>query len=186
MFDGLSTLFRNLGGLFTWWVMINPWSQGLRIRLGKHVKKVGSGIHLKIPGIDKFVIKSIRLRTIDLGIQTITTADGKTVTVAGNISFTIVDVEKLFNTLHNAEDTIADFGMSAIAKYIAVTESNMVYPEAVADHATRSISLSDYGLGNAQLNITDFAFVKTYRFIKDDRRYFGSPSLETHISSRDD
>jgi len=91
-----SRLIEKFRSLFIWWVIITPWEQVLRVRLGKHLKLLEEGIHLKIPGIDYIFRQSTRMRVGLLPTQTLTTEDNKTLTIRGMIVYSIADLELLY------------------------------------------------------------------------------------------
>lgn len=164
------------------WVVISPWEQGLRVRLGKHVRVLGAGVHLRIPGLDVVHIQSVRRRISTIGTQTLTTTDDRTITVAGSLGYEIADIEKLYRGLHHAEDTLQQLGRRAIAKYVTIHQLSDCTPrqlEGLADE----LAFEEYGLHNPELAITDFAVVKTYRLI-GDRQYgtYGTALSTEHVS----
>ena len=59
-----------IGDLFTWIVIVAPWEQALRIRLGKRVKLCKAGCYLRIPFIDRIYRQSIRRRLSYFQTQT--------------------------------------------------------------------------------------------------------------------
>lgn len=181
----LNQILSKLGQLFNWWVTVAPWEQALRIRLGKHVTLLKAGIHLRIPWIDRVYRQSIRVRTADLeGVQTVTTRDGHAVTASGNIKYQIDDIHKLYDTLHHAEDTVIDLTMAAIAQFVSTHDKDEISPVRVESFAEQEINLGRYGLGNVEVNVTDFAFTPTFRLIQDSRRYPMGDDLNTYTPDR--
>ena len=167
----LYDIFAKVGGLFRWWVVVAPWEQAVRVRLGKRATLLHPGLHLRIPGLDRVYRESVRLRTVDLGLQTISTTDGKTVTLSGFIRYKVVDLLEVMNALHHPEDTLADEAMGAIAKCVQTSMAASVTPSAVEEAATLAVQDIGYGLGCMSVGITDFAFVRTYRIIQEARRW---------------
>jgi len=86
---------------FTWWIAVQPWEQGLRIRMGKHEKLLKPGLHFRIPVIDKVYVQTDRLRMVNIPVQTLTTKDAKTVTITTAFSYSICDISKLYHTLYH-------------------------------------------------------------------------------------
>jgi regulator of protease activity HflC (stomatin/prohibitin superfamily) len=171
-------LIRQLFTAFRWWVIIQPWEQAVRCRLGKHVRTLGPGIHLRLPFIDAVFIQSIRRRMLHLPTQTVATKDGKTVTLGGAAAYEIADVRKLYETLHDAAGTIENLCLCAIAEVVATHQASECLPIFIGNEATKLVKFEDYGLGGAQICVTDFAFVKTFRLINDQRWSRGG-SLDT-------
>ncbi len=164
-----TNIFSNIKGIFTWWVIIAPWEQALRIRLGKHVRLLQAGVCLKIPGMDVIYKQPTRVRTVDIGLQTVTTIDKQVITVAGNVQFQIDDLEVLYRTIHNPSSVIIDFAASHIAHFIATHTTEDCTPQAICQYATQQLELSKYGLKEGQVNLTDFALVRTFRLIQESR-----------------
>jgi len=184
MFQGLLEIFRSFGRLFIWWVTFAPWEQGLRVRLGRHVKLLGAGVHLRLPLIDAIYRQSTRLRFSDLKPQTVTTADGHTLTFAGYIGYTINDVKLLYETLHHAEDAVCAIAMGAISDYVFTHTLEECAPDTVQSAIIESLNLAKFGLGGAYVVLTTFARVKTYRLIMDEHPYSTGDSLSTQRDER--
>ncbi len=172
--EGLRQFFRALQV----WVTIAPWEQGLRVRLGRRVKLLHAGIHLKLPIIDVLYIQTVRIRISSLGRQTATTQDGKAVTLSGAVGYAIEDIEKLYRSLHHAEDTIQSLARARIAQFIAVHSADECrsYMEQQIS-ADLGHELSAYGLSEVRVYVTEFAIVRTYRLIGDygGSNAFGGP-----------
>lgn len=167
--NAVRELLNALRGLLVWWVIVAPWEQALRVRLGKHVTLLGTGVHLRVPGIDRIYRQSVRQRTADLRTQTLTTSDGHTVTLAGTIRYAIGDIERLYETLHHAEATIIDLAAGAIAEEVASRTRFGLAPERLAQAVNERLDLERFGLADGRVYITDFAFVRTFRLIQDQR-----------------
>jgi regulator of protease activity HflC (stomatin/prohibitin superfamily) len=176
----LQELLGSLGKLFKWWFVVVPWEQALRIRAGKHVTKLGAGIHMRIPFLDRLYVQSTRMRWVELPEQTLSTADGKVISLQGMLGYSIVNLEKLYRTLHHANATLQGEAMSLIARYIHGHLMEECKPVILEDFLSGSLKLDKYGIGNTQLSITDFAVAKTYRLITSSDRYLAGDSLTTH------
>lgn len=179
MGDTLARLFNNVKGWLTWWVIVAPWERALRVRLGKRVVVLDAGIHFRIPGVDRIHIQGIRMRAADLPLQTVTTKDGKAITMAGVLQYAIYDLLKLYNTLQHAEDTIVNLATAIIAQYVATHGLDDCTPAAIQQYVDENIDLSQYGIDQVKCSVVDYAVVKTYRIIKDERRMSYGDSLST-------
>ena len=164
-------VFAKLSGLFKWWIIVAPWEQAVRVRLGKEDALLGPGPHLRIPGVDRIYSESVRLRTVDLGVQTIATQDGKPVTLSGFIRFRVENLLDVINTLHQPEDTLTDEAMGATAMIIRNSTSAFLEAADVELAATLAVRKVGSGLADMSVSITDFAFVRVYRLIDNDRRW---------------
>lgn len=167
MINSFWSLLDRFLGLFTWWVTVTPWEQALRVRLGKRVTRLVPGIHLKIPVIDAIYKQSVRLRSACLPVQTITTSDGKTITLAAVLNYEIRDIELLYMTLHHAEDTLRNLATGAIAAYVRSRPLSECGPEDIVVGV--GLDLDRYGIETAGIQVIDYAVVRTYRLIMDSK-----------------
>lgn len=58
LFGAIFRFFRQ----FQIWVVVAPWEQAVRVRLGKHLSVLNAGVHLKLPFADLVYLQSVRLR----------------------------------------------------------------------------------------------------------------------------
>lgn len=149
------------------WVVVQPWEQALRVRLGQRVTRLGPGLHLKVPVVDAIYRQSVRVRWCDLPVQTISTADGKTVTLSVVLGYQIADIERLYQTLHHAEATLRNLTLSAVAEAVHALPSSECTPHAIEDRVVRALDFERFGVADARISVTDFAFVRTFRLIQD-------------------
>ena len=179
--EWLQTLLNNFAEAFRWWFMLQPWEQGLRVRMGKRIKKFEGGIHFKFPYVDKLFIQNTRTRITDLASQTITTKDGKTVTLSGAIQYRVVDIRPLYNRLHMAENTVAQMVQGAIAETVSIASVAELSPKKLRRgvYAACFTRLMELGLGDIHIIITDFAVVKTLRLITGEMYRYNEHALQT-------
>ena len=161
----IQELFRQIGNLFRWWFVVAPWEQAVRVRMGTKVDVLDAGVHLRIPIADRIFRQSIRRRFTTVPTQTVTTLDGKTVTISGGIGYSIKDIGMLYDTLHDAEDTVQIAAQGVVAKFIAERQLSSVQPSEIEGVVPEALKLEQYGLGEVEFCVTDFAVVRTYRLI---------------------
>lgn len=194
----IADLFFQIKRLFQWWVVVAPWEEAVRIRAGgEDVKlgpirilrgkkeKVGAGIHWVIPYIDRIFKQSIRLRVGTLPSQNLTTADGHSLTLSCVLFYEISDLLKLYEKLHDADDTITGMAAAAIAEFVGTHTKAECTPANVELEANRLFSTRGLGVKGTKLNIITFSYCKTYRFITGDAELniYGD-SLNTRYDSR--
>lgn len=180
--NALSQILSGFRSALQWWVVLAPWEAGLRVRRGKSVTVLGAGIHLRIPFLDRFFVQSTRYRITDLPIQTLTTRDGVTVTLKGQVAYRIADIERLYDTIHSAEATIASVVLSEISRFVVTRRAEVCGPHDIEAAGTLTLQerLTAFGLADADLTITDYAKVRTYRLITQDIWSAHAPALDTH------
>lgn len=172
-------LITRLTRILVWWAVVNPWERALRVRLGKHVVKLGPGVHLKIPFVDAVFKQSVRRRLANLPLQTLTTRDGKTLSLSGVVGYAVADLDQLYATLQHAEDTIINLALAAIADFVHTHDTADCQPADVATEAVATMSLEKYGLGEVSIHLTDFVYAKAYRLLSDTQWGKHGDSLQT-------
>lgn len=177
--EWLQGLFDRFAEAFRWFYILQPWEQALRVRCGRWIKKHEGGVHFKIPYIDWIFKQNCRLRISDIPNQTITTLDDHTITVAGALKYRVADVTPLYMNLHMAEDTIAQTVQGILTEKIAWSTLDDCEPEKLMDHVNNRLDLQRWGLAEYEFILTDFARVKTYRFITGDLNRWKNHALAT-------
>jgi regulator of protease activity HflC (stomatin/prohibitin superfamily) len=81
--------------LFRFWIVIDAFEQGIILRLGKFHKKVAPGFHFRLPfNIDRLLWLNIRKKTRDSWEMTLTTKDGKVITLSFDMVVRVIDAQK--------------------------------------------------------------------------------------------
>jgi len=171
--NSLFEFIRRFAEIFIWWTVVQPWEGAIRVRFGRHTKTLSPGVHLRIPYVDSIYRQTIRLRFCMMGVQTLSTKDGKTVTLAASVGYKISDVGKLYDTLHHAEETIRQLAMSEIARFIQCRPIEECSPGEIENAVSKTLCLDQYGITSDGIRLTDFAVVRTYRLINDQRYGIG-------------
>lgn len=181
--NALTDLLYRFGGLFRWWVVVAPWEEAVRVRLGKHMAVLGPGVHLRIPAADRVFRQSVRRRFSSVPTQAVTTRDRHAVTISGALCYRIADIAKLYDSVHDAEDTIQTEAAALVARYVRDLDLADLQPAALEAAVTASLDLGRYGLADGEFALTDFVAVRTYRLIqsypKDYRNGGDSGALAT-------
>jgi hypothetical protein len=177
--EWLQTIFDWFTELFKWWFVLQPWEQALRVRAGRWIKKFEGGVHFRIPYLDSIFKQNCRLRVSDMGNQTITTRDNKTLTIAGQLKYRVEDVTPLYMQLHTAEETLVQVVQAMVTQYVANRDVEDCHPDKLMAHVNEQIDFEKYGLGEIEYAVTDFANVRTYRLINDGFSSYNMHSLAT-------
>lgn len=182
LFRGIANFFQQ----FQFWFTVEPWDQCLRVRFGKHLKRMSPGIHLKIPYFDVLYKQHSRYRTAMCPTQTMTTKDGKTVVCSFALGYSLGDIEKFYQTLTSADSTLTQLVSAYVADEIADTNSADL--KAVGISQLLSIVVADkfekYGLKDITVSLQDFAFIKAFRLINDQRFNMEAPLNSTYGQTR--
>lgn len=146
-----------IGRLLRWWVVVQPWEQALRVRLGKRTRLLFPGVHFCVPYIDAVYLQNIRRRAMGCMSQTVSTTDDVLITFAGTLRYSIKDVLLLQTTLHDATDTVRYEAQNLAAHYIATRKYADITPVSLASYVTAQLNFGRYGLGDVEFALQDFA-----------------------------
>lgn len=170
--NSIRDLIAALKSALTWWVTVAPWEQAIRVRLGKNVRLLRAGVHLRIPGFDRFYIQTVRRRVLASAAQTVTTSDGHALTVATTIGYRIADLLRLYETLHHAE--------GSLLALVAGSVGNFVGSVSKLECSPNRLSETLQGDAGPHMTVNTFAFVRTFRFITGEgHAYSYGDGLET-------
>ena len=161
----LRQIFQAISYMLTWWVIVSPWQCAVRLRFGKHITTLKAGIHLKIPLIHQVFVQNTRLLVVDTPNQTVTTADGRVVTLSVVVGYRIVDIEQVLTSVQNPREVVSSLAMGAVSAYITAHGSAECAIPAIEADLIEQLDGQNWGLKFDLVRVTDFAFVKTYRFI---------------------
>lgn len=182
---GFLEYLARLLGAAAFWVIVQPWQQGLRTRAGRHARLLGPGLYLKLPVLDQVRVESVRRRSAMLPTQTLSTADGHSLTVGAVIFYRIENLERLFCGLHHAEDTISQTGQGLVAQEVFSAARDDLKPDGLAARLSVKLqgALTRYGLAEVEFQVTDFAYVRAIRLMQDSRWSHGA-ALNTEDQAR--
>lgn len=157
-----------LKSLLTWWFIVEPWEQAVRVRFGKHVRLFGAGAHIAIPFFDAIYKQNIRRRLCSMGSQALTTKDRQILTVHSTIGYLIKDVLKLQQGLHDADGTLVQHVTARIAEDVASHDLAQCGPAEIANRVRARLDLAEYGLEVIEFVLTSYtANVQTIRILQD-------------------
>ena len=166
---------------FKLWVVISPWEKAVRVRFGKHMKTLNKGIHFKIPFFDAIYKQTIRLRILSLPMQTLSSHDEKTVTIKSAVGYTITDIQKLYNTLHEPETTVNNIVLGEISDYISNMKTTEYDSKKLEASVLSKLQVKDYGLSFEYVKVLEYAIVKTIRLIQDKHWHYEALKMDEKI-----
>lgn len=148
-------------------MVIDPWEKAVRVRFGKNQKTLDSGVHFKLPVFDSVYKQTIRLRILSLPLQTLSSLDEKTVTIKTAVGYSIVDIQKLYNTLHEPETTVNNIVLAEVSNFISQMKSTEYSSDRLEKNVLSKLELTKYGLKFEYVKVQEYAIVKTYRLLQD-------------------
>lgn len=161
------------------WAVVSPWERAVRVRFGKFVRVLDPGFHFRIPLGDEVFLFNNRLRIATFPNQTLTTTDGKTLSVAGNVGFRIDDPLRAMQSLQQPEFSCAALVQTTVASYVSARSLEEIDKAELEGEAKAALEHIASGLVIEYVSLTDFASVsRTFRLLGDEWR--PSTKLDGH------
>jgi len=172
---------RQFLDVFRLWVIVQPWEQVMRVRLGTEVQLLEPGLHWRFSPIDSVFTQSVRLRVSQVGRATVMSKDQRPITYAASLGYSIKNIQKLYTGLHHAEDTLQNLARAEIARYISEHDSAQLERGSLESVVESRLSFEQYGLSEARVYITEFMNVRTYRLIGDT--WYGTQGAALNVEA---
>ena len=164
--------------LFTIGTVVDPWEEGIKVRLGKVKKTLKPGFHFKRPlSIDQIYTVNVKPQIIDIAAQSLETLDGIPVVVAGAIEYSVEDVKKLFLNVQDYDDSLVNLGQILIAEYVTSSSNQDCTRESIQKAVKRRLkdSARKWGINIKRFGVTDLAEHKVYRIMSDSAEILPEP-----------
>lgn len=161
----LTTIIQGAARPFKWWVTIASWEQGLRVRFGKRSRALPPGIHFRIPFLDRVYVQSTRAKTIVSSNQTMSTADGKVVTMSVSIIYEVSDILRMYEQASSPEDVLIFEALKVAAHEVSSRRVADLSPLQIGEAISARLQSVDLGLSNVSSALTGFCVSRCYRII---------------------
>lgn len=159
---------------FQWWVVVAAWEQAVIVRFGKHTKHVGPGVHFRIPFLDRVFRLCVRDRMVNTDNRTVSTSDGKTLTIGMSLRYSIKDAQTMLGSVARPEETLTALAQAEAAQVVASMSSHELTPAAVQDHVRLILNREEWGLNEVGVFVVTWAFARTYRLLQANDHGYGS------------
>ena len=114
-------------------VVIDPWEEGFRVRLGKHTKVLKPGVHVSLPWIDTVTAIDVKRQAVNLPNQNIWTLDRKAVTISGAVEYAVTDTAKVFLDVQDLDESLIEVTQGLIADYVVSVDEENLHPTTMAE-----------------------------------------------------
>jgi regulator of protease activity HflC (stomatin/prohibitin superfamily) len=149
------------------WTIVDPWERGIRVRLGKWVKKVGPGPHFTLPFIDQVHTINVKRQVVDLPDQSVETSDRIPMLVSGSVTYSIRQAHRIFLDVQDHDDSLIAEVMIELSEWV----NKHVYDEITIERmveacfpAARQIGFR-WGCEVERLGINSLSKHRVYRLL---------------------
>lgn len=112
---------------FIFWVVIDQYEAGVVLQFGKYRRTLTGGIWLICPfGIDNVKYETVVRQTAYLTVQSVTSKDGKSLSLAGIVTFSITDIKKFLLEIDDGESDMTNMIYGIITDFVEDTNWNKI------------------------------------------------------------
>lgn len=169
MNTAIGRIFDTLLGavnLFRFWVVLNAFEQGIILRLGEFHEEVGPGFHWRLPfRIDELLWLNTRKKSSDSWEMSLTSNDGKNITISFDLIVEVYDVKKALLTLDEWVKVAYTCSKIVLSNMVESNTSHVIMLQSFSKkvHAAIDTALAEFGVRVTHFGLTDKAFTKSYR-----------------------
>lgn len=144
-------------------VIVLATERGIRYRHGADVSVLEPGLHVYWPIVTRVQVVNVMRQVLNLSMQTLTTADERTIIASGVLVYRIVDVEKYLVANHDADAGIDEVTCAAIRQVLLAMDMDTIQAASVGgvmDDKLRRQSrkvLAPFGVRVESCRLTDCA-----------------------------
>lgn len=170
MFDRLIDTVTRWLALLRVIVVIQPYQQAVIVRLGKFSRVVSEGWHWIFPlGIEQCYEDNIVRTTSNLGSQSLTTSDNKTILLSPIVTWKIRDIRKFLLEVEDAETVLADSVYGVVSAAVQVQTFKEVNTAEFRDRIYREVRSKAFQFGAEVLDLqfSDLSTSKSIRLMQE-------------------
>ena len=169
-FSWIGEIWAFLVSLLPHMDLMPPTHGGVKFKRGGRVQEIKPGLYWHWPITTDVTTMPVKRQTISLDVQTLTTEDGFTVSVAATIVFEVNDVRKALAETWDVDDTVGDLAQRSVLAAVCGRSFETLREEltgcvAAEIKASCKKDLRQFGVLVKDAFLSDFAEVTAYRVI---------------------
>lgn len=168
MLDRLVDILASWVDLLRFVAIVNEYEAGVVLRFGVRHRPAAPGLHFFWPfGIESLHHHPIVVDTQELGEQSLTTKDGRSVSLTGVVTFRVVDVEAALLRVQGERQALVDSGVGVIGVQVLASTWVEVISEDFWNDVTIKVrrKARRYGIYVEQVTFRDLCASKTFRIL---------------------
>jgi regulator of protease activity HflC (stomatin/prohibitin superfamily) len=170
MLDRLLDFIIQFIELFKFWIVIEPFEQGVQTRLGKFVKVMEPGFHWMLPfHVDVATTEHTVPTTHSLGNESVTTADGKSVGFHAIVTYKVRDIVKAALEVEDVNHAVRDACAGEIGRVLRESTWQEVLSPDILDRLTSVCRRRGfrYGIEILSVQLAGLTLCKTLRLMSN-------------------
>lgn len=171
LFEKLFELMQAFWSYIIFWHVLGDDECGLIRRLGKYHRDMKPGWNWKLPLAEQPMSETAALGSSVLREQSLTTKDGKPVTLRGVVTWRVTDARKFILDCDSAQSVITDVGCGVIAELVPDFTAEEILSHADSIKQLRKTVRErgkKWGITIEYFGLVDCVQARTYRIITSD------------------
>lgn len=148
------------------WSVVDCYQKAVVLRFGRHHRTLEPGFHWVWPlGVEHVLHANVVTNTSNLGVQSLTTKDGYSISISGLLTWRVVDPAKFLLEVEGGQEAISDLAYGAIADSVKASTWAEVSEQKFADGCATKLRrrASKYGLEIDRLQFSDLTKCRALR-----------------------
>lgn len=169
MLEKLIDALLSASRLFRVCVVMRAYERGVVLRWGRFHREVGPGFHWLWPlNVEETLSANVVLETMDLGPQSLTTADEVAVVVRPVVTFTVDDVKKFLLEVDAAKNVIEDATCGILARLVIAATWDRVRSEEFQAEVLKKVRVAarKWGVDVTAVQFADLTRSRSLRLIQ--------------------
>lgn len=170
MFDRLIEFLLNSLEFFRCGEIINEYSAGVVLRLGKFHRVLGPGLHPLIPFyVERLLVDNIVPHPRPLREQSLTTADGRSVIIRAIVTARITDIRKALLAVEGVDGALVDACSGEVARVVCAATWEELHTGTLADKLTTACRKRGWkwGIEIQEVQLSDMTLGASIRLFSD-------------------
>jgi membrane protease subunit HflK len=144
--------------------VVDQYEEAIVLRFGKFHRQLEPGFHWIWPlRVERVILDNVVPRTVNLGAQSLTTLDGKSIVVAGVVTARIRDVKKATLEVESVDHALRDSCYGAIGMHVSGnTWAHLCTEESSEALSKACLKLAwRYGIEIEKVQLSDLTYSKS-------------------------
>jgi len=167
--DKLVDLLISCLELLRFWIVLDPYEQGVLLRLGKFVRVLDPGFHFLWPlRIDHVLYECVAPSTHSLGDESVISTDGKSVGFHAIVTYQVRDIKKAMLDIEDVNHGVRDACLGEIGRVIRESSWAEITAPDILDKLTAACRRRGFkfGIEIMAVQLGSLALVKNIRLMQ--------------------
>lgn len=154
------------------WTLVNQYEEAIILRFGKYHRTLKPGLHPKWPLAEYHISAQVKEETIEGKAINITTADGKTISMSGIVTYDVEDIRKFLLDNNDSVSNLGHIIRAKMSEHLEDVRWEDIKKKTTRNAVRRLLTTEALDLG---VKVKDFDFgdkceIRAYKFFTDGEK----------------